>query len=121
MTTNIRLSLAFAAAALCASALAAAQEDPMAKSPTRSQSTSQSAATAPAPSNDAKSSAQVKFEALDANHDGYIDRQEAAVSKPLRNEFARIDANKDNKLSLIEFETVKDLASIRPSGDGNRR
>ena len=34
MTTNIKLSLAFAAAALCASALATAQEDPMAKSPT---------------------------------------------------------------------------------------
>jgi hypothetical protein len=119
MTTNIKLSLAFAAAALCVSALAAAQEDPMAKSPTQSQSTSQSAAAAPAPSNDAKSIAQVKFDALDANHDGYIDKQEAAVSKPLLNEFAKIDANKDSKLSLIEFRNVKDLASIKVKATGD--
>ena len=120
MTTNIKLSLAFAAAALCASALATAQEDPMAKSPTQSQShsASQSAAAAPAPSNDAKSTAQVKFDALDANHDGYIDKREAAVSKPLLNEFAKIDVNKDSKLSLIEFQNVKDLASIKTSRDG---
>ncbi|HSE13159.1 MAG TPA: EF-hand domain-containing protein [Rudaea sp.] len=93
----------------------------MAKSPTQSQSTRQSAATAPAPSNDAQSTAQVKFEALDANHDGYIDRQEAAVSKPLANEFATIDANKDGKLSLIEFEAIKDLASIKTSSDGYQK
>ena len=113
MTTHIKASLALAAVVVCVSALAAAQEDPMAKNPALSQSTSQSAAVAPATSNDAKSIAQSKFDALDANHDGYIDKQEAAVSKPLLNEFAKIDANKDSKLSLIEFQNVKDLASIK--------
>lgn len=72
----------------------------------------------PAPSTDTKSAAQAKFDALDANHDGYIDKQEAAVSKPLANEFAKLDTNKDNKLSLMEFQSVKDLASIKTSKDG---
>ena len=84
----------------------------------------QAAAAAPAPATDSdtKSAAQTKFDALDANHDGYIDKQEASVSKPLQDEFASIDANKDNKLSLIEFQNVKDLASIKvkPSSDAYR-
>ena len=108
---NLNLSLALAVAALCASAVATAQEDPMAKKG-QGQPTSQSTAAA-APATDSKSAVQVKFDALDVNHDGYIDKQEAAVSKPLQNEFAKLDANKDSKLSLIEFQNVKDLASIK--------
>ena len=108
---NLKLSLALAIAAMCVGAVATAQEDPMAKG--QGQPTSQSAATAPAPATDTRSAAQIKFEALDVNHDGYIDKQEAAVSKPLQNEFAKLDANKDSKLSLIEFQNVKDLASIK--------
>ena len=82
------------------------------------QAMSQPAAPAAAASTDTRSAAQTKFDALDANHDGYIDKQEAAISKPLVNEFAKIDSNKDNKLSLIEFQNVKDLASIKTSKDG---
>lgn len=119
MRNHLKLSLAVAALALSAAALA--QEDPMAKGQGQQQGRqSMSQPATPAPSTDTKSAAQTKFDALDANHDGYIDKQEAAVSKPLANEFARIDSNKDNKLSLIEFQSVKDLASIKTSKDGNQ-
>jgi hypothetical protein len=118
MRNHLKLSLAVAALGLSAAAFA--QEDPMAKSQgqqQKQQSMSQPATT-PAPSTDTRSAAQTKFDALDANHDGYIDKQEAAVSKPLANEFAKLDSNKDSKLSLIEFQSVKDLASIKTSKDG---
>ncbi len=82
------------------------------------QQQSMSQPAAPATSADNKSAVQAKFDALDANHDGYIDKQEAAVSKTLANEFAKLDTNKDNKLSLMEFQSVKDLASIKTSKDG---
>jgi hypothetical protein len=119
MRTHLKLSLAVAALALSAAAFA--QEDPMAKSQGQQQkqeSMSQPATPAPSTGSDTKSAAQTKFDALDANHDGYIDKQEAAVSKPLANEFAKLDTNKDNKLSLMEFQNVKDLASIKTSKDG---
>ena len=117
MRTHLKLSLAVAALALSAAAFA--QEDPMAKSQGQQQKQqSMSQPATPAPSTDTRSAAQTKFDALDANHDGYIDKQEAAVSKPLANEFAKLDTNKDSKLSLIEFQNVKDLASIKTSKDG---
>jgi len=118
MRTNLKLSLAVAALALSAAAFA--QEDPMAKGQAQQQGQQPQSMTqaAPASSTDGKSVAQTKFDALDTNHDGYIDKQEAAVSKPLANEFAKIDSNKDSKLSLIEFQNVKDLASIKTSKDG---
>lgn len=117
MRTHLKLSLAVAALALSAAAFA--QEDPMAKGQGQGQQAmSQPTTPAPSSSTSTKSTAQTKFDALDSNHDGYIDKQEAAVSKPLANEFAKIDSNKDNKLSLIEFQNVKDLASIKTSKDG---
>jgi len=117
MRNHLKLSLAVAALALSAAAIA--QEDPMAKGQGQQQKQqSMSQPAAPVASTDSKSAAQVKFDALDSNHDGYIDKQEAAVSKPLANEFAKLDSNKDNKLSLIEFQNVKDLASIKTSKDG---
>jgi len=118
MKTTLKISLVLAALTLSAAAFA--QEDPMAKSQgqqQKDQSMSQTTA-APMTSTDAKSAAQTKFDLLDANHDGYIDKQEAAVSKPLANEFAKLDSNKDTKLSLIEFQSVKDLASIKTAKDG---
>ena len=118
MGTNLKLSLAVAALALSAAAFA--QEDPMAKGQVQQQKQqSMSQPASPTTSTtDNRSAAQAKFDALDANHDGYIDKQEAAVSKPLANEFAKLDSNKDSKLSLIEFQSVKDLASIKTSKDG---
>jgi EF hand domain-containing protein len=64
------------------------------------------------------SAAQAKFDLLDANHDGAIDKQEAAASKVLTAEFSKLDANNDGKLSLTEFVTVKDLASIKVDNKG---
>jgi hypothetical protein len=119
MRNHLKLSLAVAALALSAAAFA--QEDPMAKGQGQQQkqeSMSQPATPAPSTGSDTQSAAQAKFDALDANHDGYIDKQEAAVSKPLANEFAKLDTNKDSKLSLMEFQSVKDLASIKTSKDG---
>jgi len=57
--------------------------------------------------------AQTKFDALDMNHDGSIDKQEAAASKQLNAQFAKLDKNKDGKLSMTEFNTAKDIASIK--------
>ena len=117
MRTHL-LKLSLAVTALALSAAAFAQEDPMAKGQAQQQGQQSMSQAAPASSTDGKSVAQTKFDALDTNHDGYIDKQEAAVSKPLADEFAKIDSNKDSKLSLIEFQNVKDLASIKTSKDG---
>lgn len=100
-------ALAFVAGAAIA-APQAPQEDPMGKKAT-DQTMAQSSTT---------SAAQAKFDLLDANHDGVIDKQEAAASKALTAEFAKIDANNDGKLSLTEFATVRDLASIKIDNKG---
>jgi hypothetical protein len=97
------VALAFAAGAAVAAPPQAAQQDPMAKQPTDQMMAQTSS----------MSAAQAKFDLLDANHNGSIDKQEAAVSKALTAEFSKIDANNDGKLSLTEFATVKDLASIK--------
>jgi len=55
-------------------------------------------------------SMQSKFDSLDLNHDGYVDKQEAAADAKLSNQFAKIDANKDGKLSITEFSNAKGLA-----------
>lgn len=43
------------------------------------------------------------FNMLDVNHDGYIDRQEAAKSPTLQKAFDRIDADLDGRLDEREF------------------
>jgi len=45
-----------------------------------------------------------EFSHLDADHDGYITREDAAKWKRLAREFDRFDADRDGKLSRIEFE-----------------
>lgn len=55
-------------------------------------------------------SMQSKFDSLDVNHDGYIDKQEAAADSKLKQQFAKLDANKDTKLSVTEFSNAKGLA-----------
>lgn len=92
-------ALAFAAGAV--SAPQAPQEDPMGK---QDQMTAQTST---------MSAAQAKFDLLDADHNGSIDKNEAAVSKALTAQFSKLDANNDGKLSLTEFATIKDLASIK--------
>jgi hypothetical protein len=55
-------------------------------------------------------SMQSKFDSLDINHDGYIDLQEASADSKLSKQFSKLDANKDNKLSVTEFANAKGLA-----------
>ena len=73
------------------------------------------AATAKDPSDSATAVAgvQAKFDALDTNHDGFIDQAEAAASDVLAGQFATLDASGDGKLSLAEFTAARNLASIR--------
>lgn len=62
---------------------------------------------------DATASVQAKFDAIDADHDGTIDRQEAAASDALASQFDALDSSGDGKLSLAEFTAASNLASIR--------
>jgi len=68
-------------------------------------------------------SMQSKFDSLDVNHDGYIDKQEAAADSKLSKQFAKLDANKDAKLSVTEFANAKGLAMNKKtqSSDGNSK
>lgn len=62
---------------------------------------------------DATASVQAKFDAIDTDHDGTIDRQEAAASDVLASQFDALDSSGDGKLSLAEFTAASNLASIR--------
>jgi hypothetical protein len=54
-----------------------------------------------------------KFDALDVNHDGSIDKQEADASKALKTQFSKLDTNKDGKLSVSEFNNASNMAAIK--------
>jgi hypothetical protein len=62
-------------------------------------------------------SMQSKFDSLDINHDGYIDKQEAAGDPKLLAQFDRLDANKDLKLSMTEFANAKGLAMTKEKSE----
>ena len=61
----------------------------------------------------AVASVQAKFAALDTNHDGFIDKSEAAASDVLAGQFATLDSRGDGKLSLAEFTAASNLAAIK--------
>jgi len=105
--TSGMLALAFASAC----ALAAQPEDPMAKNP--QQPVSNPSQTMKSTSAASTTVAKGKFDMLDTNHDGYVDQQEAAASNALSAQFSQFDSNKDSKLSLTEFASIHDLASIK--------
>lgn len=46
------------------------------------------------------------FPALDVNHDGFIDKQEAAASAAVSKAFETADTNKDGRLSTAEFAKI---------------
>lgn len=62
---------------------------------------------------DSTASVQAKFDALDTDHDGTIDRTEAQASDVLSSQFNALDISGDGKLSLAEFTAASNLASIR--------
>jgi hypothetical protein len=112
MLSSLTLALTLAAGTAFA---AAPEKDPGQQEPTKSAQPSQSMqAATPTTSETAMSSdTYAKFDALDVDHDGSIDQQEAKASKTLTAEFKKLDTNKDGKLSMAEFSNAKDLASIK--------
>jgi len=116
------LSAAFATRALSAAVAATAQEDSKAAQQRPITNTAQpangaapQAASAPISNS---SLAQTKFDLLDANHDGYVDKNEAAASSVLTSQFEKFDGNHDAKLSLTEFAAINDLAAIKVDRKG---
>ncbi len=103
-----------------AGAAIAAAQDPAPRQPNPETPPNQSTPmTPPQPVTDTSESAtavasvQAKFDALDTNHDGFIDKNEAAASDVLAGQFATLDASGDGKLSLAEFTAASNLAAIR--------
>jgi len=80
------------------------------QSPTQYSSPTQSTTPSMNESSKVSVSMQSKFDTLDTNHDGYIDKQEAAADQKLISQFSKLDANSDAKLSLAEFANAKGLA-----------
>lgn len=102
------------------SALAAAPEkDPGQQQPTSAQPSSsmpQQSAMPPTASATAESispAAYEKFDAIDIDHDGSIDKKEAQASKTLSAQFSKLDTNKDGKLSVTEFNNASNMAAIK--------
>ena len=58
-------------------------------------------------------SVQAKFDALDPDHDGTIDHDEAAASQVLASQFSALDTKGDGKLTIDEFAAASDIALIR--------
>src|SRR5262249_26347914 len=65
-------------------------------------------------------SVQAKFDALDVNHDGTIDRKEAAASEVLSAQFDALDKKHDGRLDLSEFAAATDLALIKVDKEQRR-
>ena len=112
--------LGLSALVLSTGAAIAAAQDPAPTQPNPETPPNQSTPmTPPQPVTDTSESVtavagvQAKFDALDTNHDGFIDQAEAAASDVLAGQFATLDASGDGKLSLAEFTAARNLASIR--------
>lgn len=66
----------------------------------------------PPPANDAATPAPRPFEELDANGDGSIAKDEAAVDPALTQAFGTLDQDADGKLAPAEY------AAYKPAGNG---
>jgi len=62
--------------------------------------------------------AQAKFNVLDTDHNGSVDKHEAMASSVLTTAFDLYDGDHDGKLSLTEFATINDLAAIKVDRTG---
>jgi hypothetical protein len=126
----------FAANAFAAAASPPADPDPTSKGTpmedthvpntqsTRPYSSSSSSSSTSSTSSDMSAKTigmQSKFDSLDVNHDGYIDKQEAAADTKLSNQFAKLDANKDSKLSITELSNAKGLAMNKKTKDSSTK
>jgi hypothetical protein len=117
MSNHLQRALVAAIAAVAfgaGSALAAAPEkDPGQKDPTTAAQDVPMQQSMPSAPTATSASAYAKFDVIDTNRDGSIDKQEADSSKALSAEFAKLDVNNDGKLSMTEFGNAKDLAAIK--------
>lgn len=59
-------------------------------------------------------SGPVTFEQLDRNHDGYVDRAEAAALPGLERVFNRADRRPDGRLDKVEYAQALALMDSRP-------
>ena len=57
---------------------------------------------------------EFKFEDVDANRDGYVDKAEAASVPGLMAVFDRADNNGDHKLDRVEFSAALAMMQARP-------
>ena len=61
-----------------------------------------------------------RFDTLDANHDGYVSRDEARDAEELQTRFSELDRDNDSKLTRQEYDAIE--ADRRALGHGaNRR
>lgn len=60
---------------------------------------------------------QAQFDALDSDHDGTIDRNEAAASRVLSAQFGALDAKGTGHLTIEQFSAASDIALIRNESD----
>ncbi len=97
------------------SAMAAAPEkDPGQQQPTSAQPDSSMQQSTPSATVASISpAAYEKFDAIDVDHDGSIDKKEAEASKTLSAQFSKLDTNHDGKLSVTEFNNASNMAAIK--------
>ena len=60
---------------------------------------------------------QAQFDALDSDHDGTIDRNEAAASRVLSAQFSALDNKGTGHLTIEQFSAASDIALIRNESD----
>jgi len=87
---------------LIAAVLGAVLAAPMAYAQTATQAISPESETAP-PARDSAAPAPMSFEELDANSDGALSKEEAAVDPALAQAFDTLDKDADGKLSPAEY------------------
>lgn len=56
------------------------------------------------------------FKELDKNHDGFIDQSEAKRSADVTARFSTLDANKDKRISVVEWSTGEQSKSSGAAG-----
>jgi EF hand len=105
---NLKTVLALAIAAACAAPVFAQQTGRSPEAKDRNPATPGAGATA----------ATGGFSAIDRNNDGYISRDEAR-DVPWSNRFSEMDKDNDGRLSLGEFDAMRQQGAAGGASSGN--